>query len=890
MTGPYKRLRRIKHKRRIFTGKPVHTDLPKLGDSNAPILFVLDPIITNNDSKVTSPITKGNMKFLANSFAGTGIKGKNIFFVSCSAPCDMETWQRDRLLGEHLKKDRGKLLSVIEQLKPKLIITAGKSATRQVYGRAVKITQCRGLPVYDNVLKVPVLPILGLYHVTSRPEMQNLFNADIETVSSIVRHKYDITKLADDQKNDYRWLFDLSKLLKNPPKRLSVDCEGIGLRWYKKETVLLTVQLCDKAGRAWSVPIDYPDYQNVPGLRDTPKKRAKRIAQLKELLENPKVKCSGQNFKFDVLLLLAKADIKVANYEDDTMLLQHMLDENMLSKSLSDITRVHVPAMAGYSDEFDRDPIHEGKTRMDKVPPRKMLVYGCGDTDAVYRARRVLRRQIEADSKLFNCYKRVVMPAIRAFCDVEQEGYPINRKKLKQFERFLKKHQRKEGKKLFKRIHPDILDEYRDTGVGLKLTRDALMRAVLFTHRKGFRLTPTVFTKGGEPSVSTKTHLPYFQPHSFVDDLILFIKNDKLLNTYVKGFYKYIHNGRIRPSYALHRTVTGRSASLDPNGQNFPKRGALAKKYREIFEAPEGWVFLEADYSQIELRLAAIMANEPTMLRVYRQGGDIHCATAANVMGIPLREFMALKNSDPDTFHFKRFQAKAVNFGFIYGMWWIKFMAYAKTDYGIDYTEEEARTIREMFFRGFGNLTPWHWSVRDIVRKQGYIRTIDGRIRHLPMVHSNDEGISKQAERQAINSPVQAFGSDLGLMALARMQKHVDKSFLRPLGFVHDAIVCLVRKDKAMEAARFVRGYMESNPLEKWFGFVSPIPMPAEVSLGETLAYMEEVPGDILNDTNVVSHKTFKKEMRRRKLARKIQECAERGVRLPKIVRKRLAA
>lgn len=174
------------------------------------------------------------------------------------------------------------------------------------------------------------------------------------------------------------------------------------------------------------------------------------------------------------------------------------------------------------------------------------------------------------------------------------------------------------------------------------------------------------------PATSGKNHLSYFaEDHEFIPAIIDYIKNEKLLGTYVgtendeedggsvKGFYRYIFDGRIRPSYLLHRTVTGRTASQNPNGQNFPKRGKLAKQYRKIFAAPEGYAMLEVDFSQIELRIVAIMAQEPTMLKAYRDGADIHAITASKVMGLTFEEFNKLPKEERDL---QRFRAKAARF------------------------------------------------------------------------------------------------------------------------------------------------------------------------------------------------------------------------------------
>jgi DNA polymerase I-like protein with 3'-5' exonuclease and polymerase domains len=405
-----------------------------------------------------------------------------------------------------------------------------------------------------------------------------------------------------------------------------------------------------------------------------------------------------------------------------------------------------------------------------------------------------------------------------------------------------------------RQIPKSIKDKWRDSGVGVKVTRKAILVDWLYEHPDGLNLQPRVFTKTGQPSTSSKLALPYYvADHPVLARLVDFIKNDKMLNTYTKGFYKYIFDNLIRPTYKLAATVTGRSASADPNGQNFPKRGKMAKQYREIFQAPEGWVYLSCDLSQAELRIAAMMSGDPNMLAVYASGGDIHRTTAAGTMGITLEEFFQLPK---DVQALKRFQAKAINFGFLYGMWWVKFREYAKTEYGIDFTEQEAQDIRRKFFETYPYLEQWHRDVDMIVRDPengGQIRTFDGRIRHLPNVFSPDEKIQKEAVRQGINSPVQSIASDLGLMTLGRLIPWLNKTgnneWLRPCGFIHDAIVCLVRKERAAEGARIVKRFMENNPLEKWFNWSPEIPIVADAEVGTNLSKTYELkPAWFMND------------------------------------------
>lgn len=338
------------------------------------------------------------------------------------------------------------------------------------------------------------------------------------------------------------------------------------------------------------------------------------------------------------------------------------------------------------------------------------------------------------------------------------------------------------------------------------------------------------------------------------------------------GFWQYLYKGKIHPSYLLDRTVTGRAASRSPNGQNFPKRGPLAVRYRRIFTARPGDVLLEADLSQAEIRIAACMANERVMLDIYnREGGDVHSATAAATMhvtdvqfaagmedktplaevagrwpGAPeyLRKFSAAERAKVPVSKFcdfKRFQAKAINFGFLYGMGWRKFMAYAKTDYGLTLSEREAQDFRDTFFRKYPALKNWHASMREFVNANGYVRSLHGALRRLPSIYSDDEGIRSEAERQGINSPVQRMASDLGLIALANFNENCPHELVRPLMFIHDAVVISAREDMAQEAAAGIRWHMENPPLWEWFNLQLPLPIVADVSQGTNLGNMEKI-------------------------------------------------
>lgn len=278
--------------------------------------------------------------------------------------------------------------------------------------------------------------------------------------------------------------------------------------------------------------------------------------------------------------------------------------------------------------------------------------------------------------------------------------------------------------------------------------------------------------------------------------------------------------------------------SSEPNGQNFPKRGRFAKPFRKLFKASAGKVLVASDLSQAELRIAAWMAMEPEMLRVYNADLDIHASTAAMVMGIPFEEFLAL---DGKLRKSKRQGAKAINFGFLYGAREQTFMQVAKTDYGVDYTLREATEIRERFFESYKGLIPWHERMKAMAHELGHVRSLHGLNRHLAAIYSSDRGIMSGAERNAINSPVQNFGSDLGVMAFTRLAAQADPDLIRPVGFIHDQLIAEVDAGYVSEGMGWLKWVMENPLLEQWFGIRPPLPIRSDPEWGLNLAETTEL-------------------------------------------------
>lgn len=755
--------------------------------------------------------------------------------VRCAYDPDLYTSKEKRLIA---KLCRPYLKDAIREVKPEAILPLGAEPSKQTFGQAVKITKVRGMPTRtEEYGKTVLLPLLNPIMCAMYPQHESTFKADCATLGRLVDSDYDVARAADAVMGDYELVDDLQFLVDMKPERLAYDTENTGLRWFAPDAAILTMQFAVEPGKAYVLPWDHPDAPQS----NRAKKRLK--AQLRQLLCNPDTVVLGQNAKYDCVYTYAQTGIRYP-IGGDTLMMAALLDENATTKNLDDLVKRYVPAMAGYADAFNATV---DKSRMAEYPlDQKWVNYAGGDADAVLRLDDVLYEELLQDSKLLDHYDYVTLPGLNAFVSVELRGMHVDEAQAGEFETYMVARQEAAERSLLSQVPKSIKRKHVEAG--LKFTRPDFVRDILFYHEDGFCLKPRVFTKttarleGNRriPSTSTKDHLPYFYDECpFTYELADYIKNNRILTTNVQGFReKYIVDSMVRPTYNMHVTVTGRTSSEDPNGQNYPKRGETAMTYRRMFVAPPGYVFLEADLSQAELRIAADMANDPTMIEIYRNGGDIHAHTACIALGISMEQFMGLSKDDQKA---ARTKAKAINFGFLYGMGWRKFVAYAKTQYGVEFSDIEARVIRKRFFERYFKLPEWHKAMRDYAREHKFVRSYSGRVRHLPMIDSRDEGIQAEAERQAINSPVQEFGSSLGVMSCGRLNEEIDSRYLSLVGFVHDAIYAYVPLEYVEWGAKTLRWYMESNPLEDWFNRRMKLPIVADVGVGKNLGEIFEM-------------------------------------------------
>lgn len=867
----------------VLQGK--YEPLESRGAEDAKILIITD-VPSPASARDDRLLTKAQMNLLSSKLKEVGFQKNDVCFTpACCCPFE----PNDHVTKEKtaaLKHCRQHVLAAIES-RPDLevIVPLGATAASQAFGRSTKITKVRGLVTHSEELGLPVFPLMSPGLVVMYPQNLPVFSADIASLARSVDAEYDVAKAASQQIGDYKVITDLQFLIDMDPEVVAFDTETTGLRWYQTGTdvrsykadihkgreffrpkfQILTMQFCVEPGMAYMLVWDHPE--NPIPQEDKPRLRN----QLRQLLCKQDRIVVGQGLKADNVWLWMAEGVRF-RIGGDTLLLATLLDENMPERNLDILTKIHASEMGGYADVFNAT---YNKARMWEVPLSAIASYGPGDADAALRVYNKLEEEVAQDPKLWSNYCNVVIPGLNAFAALETRGMFIDEgDALATFKQTMiddvARQETELLRALSKPLKQAVVTEYlnkrgtkgqlvnkgKTAENALSFSRPDFVKEILFTHPKGFRLKPKVFTKTTaklndetkrEPSTSAKDHLPFFfDDCPFTMALAEYQKDRHLLNTSIVRFEEnYIRGGKIRPTYGLHTAVTGRSNSVDPNGQNVPKRGERAKAYRSMYTAPPGYFVVEADQSQAELRIAASMSGDKTMIEIYRTGGDIHRVTGAIVARLTTAQFDALPKKEQKEL---RQKAKAVNFGFLYSMWWRKFVVYAKTQYGVEFTDAEAKRIREDFFKKYKSLAPWHDKMKRLAQRNKFVRSLCGRIRHLPMIDSPEEYIQQEAGRQAINSPVQCFGSNLGVMSLGRINDEIAPDALQIVGFVHDALVAYVKCEYLDWGMKTLKDYMETNPLQEWFGIRLPVPLVADVGFGLNLGEVHECEGFSLDE------------------------------------------
>lgn len=619
--------------------------------------------------------------------------------------------------------------------------------------------------------------------------------------------------------------------------RIAVDLETIGLDPWADNARIVSIQVSYEPGQADVYYVD-KDGKLPMAVAD----------HVRWLTSDKRIRVVGANLKFDKVWMKKHWDIEVTNDVFDTVLVGSLLDENR-SNSLESHAKIYT-GIGGYDRHLNQT---YDKGRMDLVPPQELLVYAGGDTDACLQVANAQRKQLLKDKRLAKFYTRIVQPASRVFADMEYKGVLVDRDRYEELRVECSDEMEAHKAALWELMPNRMRFKYADNE---NPNRPKLMREFLFTKR-GLNLKPLMTTEKSDEPSTAGDHLDLLldahPEHSVLAEYIQrmgrYNSSKKTLETFIIGFMHHIRSdGRFHPTYNMARggtmddpesgTVTGRLSVKDPAYQTIPSRTEWAKRLRSVYVAPDGYRIVKMDYSQGELRIAADMANEQTMIEAYRYATDIHVLTAAAVMGLTIEQFLQLDEKSQNE---KRRAAKAINFGLIYGMYPAGLVNYARIAYGVHMSLAEGEAYREAYFEKYNGLPGWHADMKRTAKRKMYVRNPLGRIRRLPLIRSYDNTVRMRQERQAINSPVQSCLSDMMLMSIAWIHKMVPEVWM--FGTTHDSLESYFPDSPFFdEMVMVVKTGMENLPLEQ-FGWNPKVPFVVDVEAapaGGTLADTEK--------------------------------------------------
>ncbi|MDO9728335.1 DNA polymerase I [Glaesserella parasuis] len=537
------------------------------------------------------------------------------------------------------------------------------------------------------------------------------------------------------------------------------------------------------------------ELDEVEALLPNQLNKADCLAQLKPILENPNIRKVGQNIKYD-LTIFARNGIELQGVAFDTMLQSYTLDstgrhnmDNLAERYLGHQT-IPFEELAG-----------KGKHQLtfDQIELNKATEYAGEDAEITMKLHQLLWSELQKTPELVKLFEQIEMPLVSVLSRVERNGVLIDPAKL--LAHSVEIEQRL--KELETLVH-------QEAGEVFNLASTKQLQEILF-NKLGLPILKK--TPKGAPSTNEEVLEELAQMGHQVPVLLMEHRGlSKLKSTYTDKLPQMINaqTGRVHTSYHQAVTATGRLSSSDPNLQNIPIRNEQGRRIRQAFIAHDGYVILAADYSQIELRIMAHLANDANMIKAFAEGKDIHRSTAAEIFGVPLEAVTSEQ----------RRSAKAINFGLIYGM----------SEFGLanqlGISRTDAKKYMELYFQRYPAVQQFMLDIREKAAEKGYVETLFGRRLYLPEINSSNQMRRKAAERVAINAPMQGTAADIIKVAMIGIDQAVRNcEDIAMIMQVHDELVFEVKADRVEHYTQLIKAEMEKAIELK-------VPLIAEVGVG----------------------------------------------------------
>ena len=605
---------------------------------------------------------------------------------------------------------------------------------------------------------------------SSEPEFSSF--ETLKTVAhtyKLVENEEDLKKLYDYFRTKQFFVLDTETTSTN-----AIDAELVGLSFAVQEH------------EAFYVPI--------PANRE----EALQIVNIfKPLYEDPTIMKIGQNLKYD-LKVLRNYDIELKGQMWDTMIAHYLIQPELLH-NMDYMAEVYLHYKTIHIDELI-GPKGKGQKSMRDLSPTLVYEYACEDADITLQ----LKNKLEPELKKYECenlFHEIEMPLMPVLAEMEMNGVCLDTESLKETsQQFTQRMQEIE-----QRI-------YELAGQQFNIASPKQVGEILFDKLKIIEKPKK--TKTGQYVTSEEVLQQLKNKHEIVADILEHRGLKKLISTYIDALPKLInpHTGHIHTSFNQTITATGRLSSSDPNLQNIPIRGEDGKEIRKAFIPEPGCLFFSADYSQIELRVMAHLSGDANMIEVFREGKDLHAATAANIYKKPIDEVT----------RDERTKSKRANFGIIYGI----------TVFGLaerlDIPREEAKMLIDGYFDTFPQVHEYMEQSKEVARRQGYVTTLFGRRRYLPDINSGNSVVRGFAERNAINAPIQGTAADIIKVAMIHIYERFKKENIKSKMIlqVHDELNFSVLPEEKELVERIVLEEMQN-------AFQMKVPLVADSGFGD---------------------------------------------------------
>ena len=521
---------------------------------------------------------------------------------------------------------------------------------------------------------------------------------------------------------------------------------------------------------------------------------------LKELFENEKVLKAGHRIKKDYILL-NQYGINAKNMMYDAKIAVYILNSTSNAYSLEEISRQFLDLdITEYSTHEEKEEQTSLFDMLDQAPQEEKkadyknalyaYVIGSSKDKIIEELKNIGSLELFTD---------IEMPVAEILAEMQIEGIYLDQKELLKYGETLKKH-----------IEELRIDIYKLADEEFNINSTKQLGVILF---EKLQLTPSKKTKSGY-STDVDALEKLKGDHPIIEKILEYRQLAKLNSTYVEGMIPFINTKTERVHTFFHQTITatGRLSSTEPNLQNIPTRTELGKKLRKVFKAEDGKIFLDADYSQVELRVLAHMSNDETMIEAFNSGADIHTISASQVFKVPVEEVSKQLRS----------KAKAVNFGIVYGI----------SEFGlaeqIDIKRNEAKQYIEQYLETYHGIKTFMSDVVEDAKRKGYVSTIFGRRRCIPELSSNNYMVRKFGDRVAMNTPIQGTAADIMKIAMIKVYNELKQRGLKSkiVLQIHDELLLEVVLEEKEEVAKLLKESMESAATLK-------VPLLVEVEEGK---------------------------------------------------------